>query len=199
MPITSGIMIAVVAVLLIHIESPAVTAKIKYETRRNFPFAARTIRSAIQRSSPCTDIAEASAKPPKKRKIKGSANPASADFMSITPASTPSTGTSSAVAASGSASVTHRNPMHRKIPSPNRNFDASRSAWRPASIGRKDASGIRSSPAKTSHVSRRRKKGRRASSCLLGLFRSSSMGHAHSQEPEMPRQELSRKTTENPL
>jgi hypothetical protein len=58
----------------------------------------------IQRSRPCRFIAAASAKPPRNRKFRGSADDASAEFASETPNPAASGGTSKAVAAKGSAS-----------------------------------------------------------------------------------------------
>ena len=54
MPRTSGIIMAVVAVLLIHMDRAAVTAKSSPDTARKLPLPTRTMRFAIQRSSPTT-------------------------------------------------------------------------------------------------------------------------------------------------
>lgn len=73
-PNTSGIIIAAVAVLLIHIDSSAVTPNSIKTARLILPLAIANTLSAMTLSSPCTCIAAARAKPPRKRNIVELAN-----------------------------------------------------------------------------------------------------------------------------
>lgn len=88
-PNTSGIIIAAVAVLLIHIDSSAVTPNSIKTARRILPLAIANTLSAMTLSSPCTCIAAARAKPPRKRNIVELAKLFSADWVLNTPAALP--------------------------------------------------------------------------------------------------------------
>ena len=105
-----GYIMAVVAVLLIHIEMPAVTPPNTRRMRTGLRPTSREDRAlnAIRRSRPWTNIASASMKLPMNRKMMGSAKGANAVRAGATRSTTASTGPISAVTASGSASVIQR-------------------------------------------------------------------------------------------
>lgn len=109
MPSASGSIMAAVAVLLIHIDSAALAPNIISAAAPRCERAIDRIQNAILRSSCCALSAVASAKPPKNRKMMGSANDAMA-LAVVTPGmpsvSAP-TGTSSAVTVTCTASVSH--------------------------------------------------------------------------------------------
>ncbi len=102
-----GNIIAVVAVLLIHMEITQVTDE--YTTTRRKPL--RPIHgdasavNAMRRSRRCTNIASARMKLPMNRKMIGSAKGAKTVAAGATPSNTASVGPTSAVTGSGSASV----------------------------------------------------------------------------------------------
>ena len=105
-----GNIIAVVAVLLIHMEMPVATAPKTSRILVGLPPTARDDRApnAIRRSRPWANIASASMKLPMKRKMMGSANGAKTTRAGATCRMIANTGPISAVTASGSASVIHR-------------------------------------------------------------------------------------------
>ena len=106
-PRAIGIITAVVATLLIHMESNAVIpprAAYKVKGERSTPFRVRSQR-ASRRSRPCRDIAAAIKKLPINKKIEGEAKGASTSRSRATPRGMQSAGASSAVAAMGIASV----------------------------------------------------------------------------------------------
>ena len=96
---------AVVAVLLIHIDRPAETANSINTATLNRPLARSSTLLAIAVSIFWACRAEARAKPPKKIKIIGLAKLASALVVSSTPRATAITGTSRAVMLTSKASV----------------------------------------------------------------------------------------------
>ena len=116
----SGSIMAAVAVLLIHMERNAVTAKISITAVNRLPRDKAMTCKAIFLSSRWMCNALARAKPPKKTKITGSAKPASAAPVLILGIlnTTASTGTSSAVIVMCTASVSHSKPTNNKIAKP---------------------------------------------------------------------------------
>ena len=117
-PMTSGSIMAAVAVLDIHMERNAVARKIRIRAIPRLPRAIRRIFPASQVSIFCSWRAPASAKPPKNRKMVGSAKPANAFAPGRIPMNMASTGTSRAVTVTCSASVSHRMPMKVRTASP---------------------------------------------------------------------------------
>ena len=99
MPSASGSIMAAVAVLLIHIDSAAVTPNSNIAAMPRWEPASDISQKAILRSRFCTCSAVASAKPPKNRKMIGSAKVASALLVlnSGKPRNSAPTGTSNAV------------------------------------------------------------------------------------------------------
>ena len=115
-----GNIMAVVAVLLIHIEIAAATPPYTNRMRAGLPPTSRddSAPNAMRRSRWCTNIASASMKLPMNRKMMGSANGASAVRAGATCRTIARTGPMSAVTASGSASVTQSTTiMARMAPS----------------------------------------------------------------------------------
>ena len=114
MPMASGSIMAAVAVLLIHIDSSAVTPNSSIAATPRCEPDSDISQKAILRSSRCTCSAVASAKPPKKRKITGSAKAAKARAVlkSGKPSSSAPTGTISAVSVVCTASVSHMMAMN---------------------------------------------------------------------------------------
>jgi hypothetical protein len=109
-PSAMGSIMAAVAVLLIHIEMPAVTRATATRSRTGdaaTPGAARMAR-AMRRSRPCTRSASARRKEPRKRKITGSPKGAKASRAPATPRKTASAGPSSDVTGSGTGSPTQK-------------------------------------------------------------------------------------------
>ena len=99
MPNASGNSMAAVAVLLIHIDSTAVATNSMTDAMPRCAPVSDKIQKAILRSSFCTCKAVAKAKPPKNRKMMGSAKVVNdLDMvMSGKPSNTAATGTISAV------------------------------------------------------------------------------------------------------
>ena len=103
-----GNIIAAVAVLLIHIERKAVMEK-RYITATNkFPRAIAMILLAIILSSFCICKAVAKAKPPKNKKMVGSANATKACLVVTKSSAIASNGTNRAVTVTCNASVNQR-------------------------------------------------------------------------------------------
>lgn len=115
MPSTKGSIIAVVAVLLIHIDRPAETANMSSTATLNRPLAISSTLLAMAVSSCWACSAAARAKPPKNRKIMGLAKLLSASVVSNTPNTTASMGTSRAVMLTCSASVSHRMAINTRM------------------------------------------------------------------------------------
>ena len=107
-PIAKGIIIAAVAVLLIPIESTAVTKNSKNTANRKLPLAKEITLWAIYWSSFWTLKAVAMAKPPKNKKIVGFAKASNALLVFSNPKSIANTGTKSAVIVMCKASVSHK-------------------------------------------------------------------------------------------
>ena len=103
---------AAVAVLDIHMERNAVARKIRTRAMPRLPRATVSIFPASHESIFCSCRAPAIAKPPKNRKMVGSANPASALAPGRMPMNMARTGTSRAVTVTCKASVSHRMPMN---------------------------------------------------------------------------------------
>ena len=94
MPNTKGSIMAAVAVLLIHMDKNAVTPNTTKDATPKCPFEIEMSHKAIFRSSCWTCKAVAKAKPPKNKKIIGSANELNALCVVISgiPIATASTG-----------------------------------------------------------------------------------------------------------
>ena len=109
-PIAKGKIMAAVAVLLIHIDNAAVTTNSMTDARPRCAPVSDMIQKAIFRSSFCTCKAVAKAKPPKNRKMMGSAKVDSDLVVVISgkPITAAATGTISAVMVTWIASVSHR-------------------------------------------------------------------------------------------
>ncbi len=118
MPRASGIIMAAVAVLLIHMERAAVMVKSTIAAQPRWPLASCITLAAIWVSSPCLESAAASAKPPKNRNSTGLAKSVSDLLMSKTPSRVASTGMERAVMVMLTASVSHRMAMKTRIPAP---------------------------------------------------------------------------------
>ena len=123
MPKAKGNIIAAVAVLEIHIDKAAVTAKMAITATPKCPRDKEIIHIAILRSSFCTCKAVAKAKPPKNKKMVGSAKVAKAlvvvkgtnsllAFSIGIPMMTANTGTNKAVMVMCTASVSHKMAMN---------------------------------------------------------------------------------------
>ena len=110
MPKAKGRIMAAVAVLLIHIDKAAVTTNNMMEAMPRCAPVSDMIQKAILRSSFCTCKAVAKAKPPKNRKMMGSAKVDSDLVVVISgkPITAAATGTISAVMVTWIASVSHR-------------------------------------------------------------------------------------------
>ncbi len=117
-PITRGSIIAAVAVLDIHMERNAVARKIRIRAIPRLPRAIRRIFPASQVSIFCSWRAPARAKPPKNRKMVGSAKPDRAFAPGRIPINMASTGTSREVTVTCRASVSHRMPIKVRTASP---------------------------------------------------------------------------------
>lgn len=118
MPRASGIIMAAVAVLLIHMERAAVMVKSTMEAQPRCPLASCITLPAIWVSSPCLERAAARAKPPKKRNRTGLAKSVSDLLMSNTPSRVASTGMEMAVMVMFTASVSQRMAMKIRMASP---------------------------------------------------------------------------------
>jgi hypothetical protein len=102
-----GSIITVVAVLLTHIDSPAVASMNPPTIRRGRVPTARSVSSATRRCSPHRCIASASTNPPRNRNTSGFAYALVVAVRSSAPVIGSSTIGSSEVTASGSDSHTH--------------------------------------------------------------------------------------------
>lgn len=109
---------AVVAVLLIHMDMNAVTAQISTIARSLIPPDIGMTEEASFLSSPWFERAAARAKPPRKRKMIGFENEDKADVGDRSPDRIASSGTSKAVTTIGIACEIQSNPTMAKIARP---------------------------------------------------------------------------------
>ena len=107
-----GSIITVVAVFESHIDSAAVASMNPSTTRRGLSPMVLTISRAIRRCSPLRSTARAMRNPPRNRKISLLPNWAATSLLGMMLQSGKATNGTSAVAASGSASVIHHTAIN---------------------------------------------------------------------------------------